>query len=260
MSNRPHMDFTEKMVSRSRTVRDRRRRLPGSAALWTGCRGARRRRAVTWRHSGDGRAVDSAVETRSDLTDAQWERLEPLLPVSSGRCRLWRDHRQVVNGVLHRIRTGVQWRDLPERYGPYERHRRWSADGTWHMLLQRIQAEEDATGTIDWDISVDSTVVRAHHHGAGARRAQPPEPDASLRPAGWPGRAAAERPAGGGEAGEILGRSRGGCQPLRKFSLPGPHSLTADEKDPQKTGTRPRGYVNVQHPRKCAAGKRPTAT
>ncbi|GAA2230129.1 hypothetical protein GCM10010430_07680 [Kitasatospora cystarginea] len=115
---------------------------------------------------------------RSDLTDAQWERLAPLLPVSNGRCGRWRDHRQVVNGVLYRIRTGVQWRDLPERYGPWktvhERHRRWSADGTWEMLLRRIQAEADAAGEIDWDVSVDSTSVRAHHHAAGARQAPPP--------------------------------------------------------------------------------------
>ncbi len=116
--------------------------------------------------------------SRSDLTDARWERLEPLLPVSNGRCGRWRDHRQVVNGVLYRIRTGVQWRDLPERFGPWktvhERHRRWSADGTWEMLLRRIQAEADAAGEIDWDVSVDSTSVRAHHHAAGARHAPPP--------------------------------------------------------------------------------------
>lgn len=116
--------------------------------------------------------------SRGDLTDAQWERLEPLLPVSNRRCGRWRDHRQVVNGVLYRIRTGVQWRDLPDRYGPWktvhERHRRWSADGTWERLLQQVQAEADAVGDIDWDISVDSTTVRAHHHAAGARTAPPP--------------------------------------------------------------------------------------
>ncbi len=80
--------------------------------------------------------------------------------------------------MLYRIRTGVQWRDLPERYGPWktvhERHRRWSADGTWEMLLQQVQAEADAASEIDWDISVDSTSVRAHHHAAGARQAPPP--------------------------------------------------------------------------------------
>jgi transposase len=83
----------------------------------------------------------------------------------------------VINGVLYRVRTGVQWRDLPERFGPwetvYKRHRRWSADGTWAMLLSRIQAAEDAAGQIDWDVSVDSTAVRAHQHAAGARKAPP---------------------------------------------------------------------------------------
>jgi len=83
----------------------------------------------------------------------------------------------VINGVLYRVRTGVQWRDLPERFGPwetvYKRHRRWSADGTWQMLLSKVQAAEDAAGRIDWDVSVDSTAVRAHQHAAGARKAPP---------------------------------------------------------------------------------------
>lgn len=71
---------------------------------------------------------------------------------SNNRCGRWRDHHPVVNGILHRVRTGVQRRDLPERYGPwktvYERHRRWSADGTWERLLQQVQAQADATGGI----------------------------------------------------------------------------------------------------------------
>jgi transposase len=52
-------------------------------------------------------------------------------------------------------RTGVQWRDMPERFGPwktvYERHRLWSADGTWERLLEQVQAAADAAGEIDWD-------------------------------------------------------------------------------------------------------------
>ncbi|TWF72860.1 putative transposase of IS4/5 family DUF4096 [Kitasatospora viridis] len=84
----------------------------------------------------------------------------------------------MIDGILHRVRTGVHWRDLPERFGPwktvYERHQLWSADGTWERLLQRVQAEADATDDIDWDISVDSTVVRAHQHAAGARTDPPP--------------------------------------------------------------------------------------
>lgn len=74
----------------------------------------------------------------------------------------------------------MQWRDLPERFGPwktvYERHRLWSADDTWERLLQQAQAAADAAGEIDWDISVDSTVVRAHQHAAGARTDTPPAP------------------------------------------------------------------------------------
>jgi transposase len=115
---------------------------------------------------------------RGDLSDAGWERLLPFLPVGNGRCGRWRDHRQVINGILHRVRTGVQWRDPPERFGPwktvYERHRLWSADGTWERLLQQVQAAADAAGEIDWDVSVDSTVVRAHQHAAGARTDPPP--------------------------------------------------------------------------------------
>ncbi len=82
----------------------------------------------------------------------------------------------------------MQWRDLPERFGPwktvYDRHRLWSADGTWERLLQLVQAAADAAGEIDWDISVDSTVVRAHQHAAGARTDSPSAPD-QRGPKGW---------------------------------------------------------------------------
>ncbi|MGA5042036.1 IS5 family transposase [Streptomyces capoamus] len=153
---------------------------------------------------------------RGDLTDAEWERLQPFLPVSNRRCGRWRDHRQVIDGILHRVRTGVQWRDLPERFGPwktvYERHRLWSADGTWDRLLQQVQAAADAADAIDWDIAVDSTIVRAHQHAAGART-EPPSGKGGRRE-GTPGRNAVAEPGGppggGGAGGEGLGRSRGG--------------------------------------------------
>ena len=65
---------------------------------------------------------------RGELTDVAWERRGLLLPRVDGRGRPWRDHRQMVNGVLRRLRTGALWRDLPERYGPrqtvYERFAR----------------------------------------------------------------------------------------------------------------------------------------
>lgn len=84
------------------------------------------------------------------------------------------------SGCGRSCRSGVHWRDLPERFGPwktvYERHRLWSADGTWERLLQQAQAQADAAGEVDWGIAVDSTIVRTHHHAAGARNDPPPTP------------------------------------------------------------------------------------
>ncbi|MFG3260452.1 IS5 family transposase [Streptomyces sp. NPDC048172] len=110
---------------------------------------------------------------RGELTDRAWALIEPLLPVSNGRSGRWRDHRQVINGILWKLRTGAPWRDLPERYGPWktchERLARWSADGTWDKILAAAQVKEDGT-PVEWVISVDSTIVRAHQHAAGARK------------------------------------------------------------------------------------------
>ncbi|MBH5334031.1 IS5 family transposase [Streptomyces pactum] len=138
---------------------------------------------------------------RGELTDAAWERIAPLLPGVDGRGRSWRDHRQVVNGVLWRLRTGAPWRDLPERYGPwqtvYERFARWEADGTWARLLEQVQVRDDSVGAVEWTVSVDSTVNRAHQHAAGARKkgaAAGDELEDRPRP----------------PAGQALGRSRGG--------------------------------------------------
>lgn len=81
----------------------------------------------------------------------------------------------------------MQWRDLPERFGPwktiYERHRLCSGAGTWEGLLRRVQAAADAAGEIDWDISTDSTIVRAHQHAAGTHTDPPSgDPRPQIRP------------------------------------------------------------------------------
>ncbi|MFB7178486.1 IS5 family transposase [Streptomyces sp. NPDC056257] len=111
---------------------------------------------------------------RGELTEAAWEWMEPLLSQVDGRGRPWRDHRQVVNGVLSRLRTGAPWRDLPERYGPWqtvcERFARWEADGTWARLLEHVQVRDDTEGRVEWTVAVGSTINRAHQHAAGARR------------------------------------------------------------------------------------------
>ena len=110
---------------------------------------------------------------RGELTNTAWVQIEPLLPVS-GRGGQWRDHRQVLNGILWKLRTGAPWRDLPKRYGPWktahERLRKWTMDGTWERLLAHVVAKDDVAGEVEWVISVDSTVGRAHQHAAGARR------------------------------------------------------------------------------------------
>ncbi|WP_405666203.1 IS5 family transposase [Streptomyces sp. NBC_00055] len=162
---------------------------------------------------------------RGDLTNAEWARLEPYLPVVGLRGGRWSDHRRVIDGILFRVRTGVPWRDLPERYGSwktvYERHRRWSADGTWDQVLSAVQADADLAGRIDWSmVSVDSTSCRAHQHAAGARKKAPRVPKKRTTPRH-------HRPEEG------LGRSRGGltckihlageggCRPMAFLLTPG---------------------------------------
>ncbi len=110
---------------------------------------------------------------RGELTDQAWAVIAPLLPGNARQGARWRDHRQVINGILWKVRTGAPWRDLPERYGPWktchERLRRWTADGTWDRILARVQVFDDGQPVV-WEISVDSSIVRAHQHSAGARK------------------------------------------------------------------------------------------
>ncbi|GAA3494005.1 IS5 family transposase [Streptomyces prasinosporus] len=110
---------------------------------------------------------------RHELTDQEWELLAPLIPrAATGRPRV--SDRQVINGMVYKIRTGISWRDLPERYGPwktvYTRFRRYALDGVFTQALQQIQVHADAAGDIDWLVQIDSTIVRAHQHAAGTGR------------------------------------------------------------------------------------------
>jgi transposase len=111
------------------------------------------------------------------LTDAQWARIEPLMPSSKGqRGRPFRDHRQVVEGIVYRLRTGTAWRDLSEGFGPWQtvwkRHKRFSVDGSWDRIHARLVAEADAAGEVDWTVSVDSTVNRVHQHASNLSRVE----------------------------------------------------------------------------------------
>lgn len=110
---------------------------------------------------------------RYELTDEQGECIEDLFPPLVTRGRPWRDHRMMVNAMLWILHTGSPWRDLPERYGPwqtaYNRFNRWRKDGTFDAILQRLQIRLDEEGRIDWDLwLVDGSSVRAHAAAAGA--------------------------------------------------------------------------------------------
>ncbi|MEU8779833.1 IS5 family transposase [Streptomyces sp. NPDC048606] len=151
------------------------------------------------------------------LTDAQWARIEPLLPDRTPRRGgRWRDHREVIDAIAFKYRTGTPWMDLPERFGSwkgaYSRLRMWAIDGTWDRVFAALLAQADTEGDLDWVVAVDSTIVRAHQHAAGARQKGAPagEPD-----------------------DHALGRSRGGlttkihlaadghCRPLAFIVTPG---------------------------------------
>jgi transposase len=83
----------------------------------------------------------------------------------------------VINGVLWRTRTGSPWRDLPACYGNwktvYNRHRRWSADGTWATVVDGLRRGCDEVEGDAWVVGIDSATMRAHQHAAGARHRLP---------------------------------------------------------------------------------------
>ena len=109
------------------------------------------------------------------LTDAQWALIAPLLPSSAGRRgRRFREDRRVVEGIIYRYRCGLAWRDVPRGFGPWQtlwkRHRRYSGDGTWDRILAALLTSADAAGIVNWDASVDSTILRPHQHAATLAR------------------------------------------------------------------------------------------
>jgi putative transposase len=109
------------------------------------------------------------------LSDAQWVLIEDLLPVRTGRQgRPFSDARAMVEGIIYRYRCGIAWRDVPAVFGPWQTiwtwHRRMAGDGTWDAVLQRLLAEADAAGLVEWSVSVDSTIARAHQHATNVTR------------------------------------------------------------------------------------------
>lgn len=106
---------------------------------------------------------------RRAISDADWNRIQDLLPGRPGQTGwLANDNRLFVDAVLWIARTGVPWRDLPERFGnwnsPWRRFDRWATKGTWKLVFDALQDPD-----LEWLI-LDSTVIRAHPCAAGAKK------------------------------------------------------------------------------------------
>ena len=115
---------------------------------------------------------------RYELTDEAYGLIEGLLPKNGSRGGQWHDHRQMLNGIFWILHTGAQWRELPERYGPwqsvYDRYNRWRRDGTIDRILERLHLKLDAEGRIDLDLwCIDATQIRASRAAAGAAGKKP---------------------------------------------------------------------------------------
>ena len=107
---------------------------------------------------------------RTVLSEEQWERIAPLLPGKKGDPgRSGDDNRMFVEGVLWIVRTGAPWRDLPDAFGDwnsvFRRFSRWSVKGVWRRIFEAMSDDPDFEYLI-----VDSTIVRAHQHAAGAKK------------------------------------------------------------------------------------------
>jgi transposase len=119
---------------------------------------------------------------RHEIKDEDWERIKDFLPGQPGDPGVTaKDNRLFVNAVLWVAKTGAPWRDLPERFGPWgtawKRFDRWAKKGAWARVFEALQDPD-----LEWMI-LDSTVIRAHQHAAGAEKKGGPTTRPSAAPA-----------------------------------------------------------------------------
>jgi transposase len=112
--------------------------------------------------------MEEAMRDLFWLSDEAWAALEPHLPKNQpGKPRV--DDRRVISGILHILKTGARWRDVPPEYGPaktvYNRYTRWARRGVW----QRIFAKVAAAGSVPDELALDSSLVRAHRSASGGK-------------------------------------------------------------------------------------------
>ena len=119
---------------------------------------------------------------RHEISDADWARIQPLLPPRPGP---YAPDRRFLNAVLYVAKTGLPWRDLPERFGPWNsvwrRFDRWSRRGVWAGLFATLQDPD-----LEW-LVLDSTVIRAHPCAAGAKKKSTGRAARRTRPSGGVG-------------------------------------------------------------------------
>jgi len=107
---------------------------------------------------------------RYAIRDDQWDRIKDMLPGRAGHVGVTaRDNRLFVDAVIYRYRAGIPWRDLPERFGDWKavhtRFSRWARSGVWRRMFELLAADADNEYAM-----IDSTIVRAHQHSAGAQK------------------------------------------------------------------------------------------
>ncbi len=121
---------------------------------------------------------------RYALRDDQWSRIERLLPGREETVGVSaRDNRLFIEAVLYRYRAGIPWRDVPERFGDgknvHRRFSRWAARGVWERVFKELAADADNEYAM-----IDSTIVRAHQHSAGAPKKKAKTPLSAAAKAG----------------------------------------------------------------------------
>ena len=112
-----------------------------------------------------------AIRKRYEISDDEWERVKEMLPSEElpRQGRRPRSNRQMLNGILWIAKSGAAWRDLPERYGPwqtvYGKFMKWSKEGVFEKIFQVLNTDADMQ-----DLILDSSIVKAHQHSGGAKK------------------------------------------------------------------------------------------
>ena len=120
---------------------------------------------------------------RHELSETKWNRIKEILPPErkpqGGRPA--KNNRLMLNGIIYWLKTGIPWRDLPERFGPwksvYTRFRTWTLQGVWEKLFQHL-IEQDIVD--ESTLMLDSTTIKVHQHGSGAKKGLNKQPEEAV--------------------------------------------------------------------------------